>query len=296
MQQMGMVFRFWFCLHATWHATGEPEPIANGREETCYNFRVTNLRSKLRGGGDEGRDGNFTVLVHRSWAPNAAKRFDELVRDGFYTGVRFHRVTGQKAIFGVSAVPGRGQLWRERDMQEDTAKEQNLRSRLSFSVNSDTGLRSTEIFINLVDNVHLDSQGMVPFAEVLGNGMKVVDKLYSYGESASATPIDPSRIESDGEKYLEQEFPKLSWIKGITITETPAEADATVDEDPLMHSAPMHYWGIIFAALLMTCAGMKMYRDAGNARTEVRMLEIESETHKRNFRGRSYGNSLGGME
>ena len=36
--------------------------------------------------------GDFVIEVHRAWAPRGADRFYNLVRSGFYDGVRFFRV------------------------------------------------------------------------------------------------------------------------------------------------------------------------------------------------------------
>src|SRR5262245_21621931 len=36
--------------------------------------------------------GNFTILVHRDWAPNGADRFYHLVQLGFFDDARFFRV------------------------------------------------------------------------------------------------------------------------------------------------------------------------------------------------------------
>src|SRR6201986_1192915 len=50
--------------------------------------------------------GNFTVLVHRDWAPLGADRFYNLVRNGFFTNAAFFRVIPRfVAQFGLNANP-----------------------------------------------------------------------------------------------------------------------------------------------------------------------------------------------
>src|SRR5690242_8203389 len=46
--------------------------------------------------------GDFVIAVHRAWAPLGADRFYNLVRSGYYDGVRFFRVIpGFMAQFGL---------------------------------------------------------------------------------------------------------------------------------------------------------------------------------------------------
>ena len=57
-----------------------------------------------------------------------------------------------------------------------------------------------------------------PFAKV--RDMKVVEKLYSgYGEGApSGKGPSQGRLQTEGNKYLKAEFPKMDYIKSATIT------------------------------------------------------------------------------
>merc|ERR1712048_939075 len=78
--------------------------------------------------------------------------------------------------------------------------------------------RTTQMFINFVDNAFLDSQGFAPFAEVV-EGMDVVDRLYAgYGEGRPAgNGPEQGRIQSEGNEYLERDFPRLSYIDNVHV-------------------------------------------------------------------------------
>jgi peptidyl-prolyl cis-trans isomerase A (cyclophilin A) len=78
--------------------------------------------------------------------------------------------------------------------------------------------RTTQLFINYGDNRQLDGMGFAPFGRVV-EGMEVVDKLYNgYGEGAPrGRGPDQGRIQAEGNAYLEKDFPRLDYIKTVTV-------------------------------------------------------------------------------
>ncbi len=73
--------------------------------------------------------------------------------------------------------------------------------------------RSTQVFINYRDNFGLDRSRFAPFGQVV-DGMNVVDSLYKgYGEGPpGGDGPDQSRIQREGNAYLDKDFPKLDRI------------------------------------------------------------------------------------
>ena len=64
--------------------------------------------------------------------------------------------------------------------------------------------------------------GFSPFGKVVGSGMDdVVSKIFDgYGEGApSGNGPNQGTIQSDGNKYLKKNFPKLSYINSVTIVD-----------------------------------------------------------------------------
>ncbi len=158
--------------------------------------------------------GDFVVQVHKEWAPLGAERFIDLVKSGFYDKARFFRVVaGFMVQFGITGDPNVQAKWREATIQDDPVTQSNTRGKLSFATKG-PGSRTSQVFINLVDNARLDKSGFAPFAEVV-SGMEVVDQLYSgYGDGAprGAGP-DQNLIQTQGNAYLEKDFPRLDFIK-----------------------------------------------------------------------------------
>ena len=161
--------------------------------------------------------GVFVIEVHRDWAPLGADRFYNLVKNGYYDDVRFFRVLeGFMAQFGMNGNPSIQAVWGGQNFKDDPVKQSNKRGYLTFAKTGAPNSRSTQVFINFVDNSPLDAQGFAPFGQVT-QGMDVVDKLYT-GYGRNNVP-DQGRITAEGNAYLQKEYPKLDYVKKATIEE-----------------------------------------------------------------------------
>jgi peptidyl-prolyl cis-trans isomerase A (cyclophilin A) len=163
--------------------------------------------------------GAFVVDVTREWAPNGADRFYNLVKNGFYDGVRFFRVLdGFMAQFGINGDPKISAAWREARIPDDPVKQSNRRGFITYAM-AGPGTRTSQVFINYGDNSALDRQNFSPFGRVT-SGMEVVDKLHSgYGEGAPrGQGPDQGRVQMEGNAYLTKSFPQLDFVKKATFT------------------------------------------------------------------------------
>lgn len=157
--------------------------------------------------------GDIVIEVTRAWAPRGADRFYNLADNGFYDGCKFFRVIeGFMSQFGINGDPEVSAVWREQKIQDDPNKQKNTRGRVTFAM-AGPNTRTSQLFINFVDNTFLDTQGFSPFGEVV-EGMDVIDQLYAdYGEGAPrGNGPDQGRIQQEGNAYLNAEFPRLDHI------------------------------------------------------------------------------------
>ena len=162
--------------------------------------------------------GPFVLEVHREWATLGADRFYNLVANRFYDDVRFFRVvSGFMAQFGLSGDPAVNAAWDDATIADDPVVQSNTRGMVSFAM-AGPNTRTTQLFINLVDNVRLDRMGFAPFGKVV-EGMEVVDALHSgYGEGAPrGRGPRQDRIGAEGNVYLTTEFPELDFIRTARI-------------------------------------------------------------------------------
>ena len=158
--------------------------------------------------------GPVVIEVHRDWAPLGADRFYNLVKNGFYDGVRFFRVIPNfMAQGGMSGDPAIQKVWGRNNINDDPVKQSNKRGFVTFAKTAAPNSRSTQFFINYGDNSSLDSQGFAPFGQVT-TGMEVVDKFESYGRN---NVPDQGMITAEGNAYLQKDYPKLTVIKKATI-------------------------------------------------------------------------------
>src|SRR5947208_4038394 len=64
--------------------------------------------------------GKFVITVHRTWAPNGADRFYNLVKNGFYDDTRFFRVVANFMVqFGINGDPAIAASWQNANLKDD---------------------------------------------------------------------------------------------------------------------------------------------------------------------------------
>jgi cyclophilin family peptidyl-prolyl cis-trans isomerase len=158
--------------------------------------------------------GTFWIEVHRDWAPHGADRFLELVRAKYYDNSRFYRAAAGKWVqFGIAGQPKVARKWRVKTIPDDPVTQSNKAGYVAFAFTG-PGTRSTQIYINLADNINQDAQGFAPFGRVV-EGMDVVLKLYTgYGETSGGgmRAGHQAKLFEQGNAYLDREFPRLDQL------------------------------------------------------------------------------------
>jgi len=127
------------------------------------------------------------------------------------------------AQFGIHRDPAVASKWQTAVIKDDPVKEKNAAGYLSFAT-SGKDSRTTQLFINLVDNFNLDGMGFSPFAKVI-EGFDVVQEIYGgYGEGApKGNGPEQGRIQKEGNAYLKKYFPRLSFVTSTEIIKDNAD-------------------------------------------------------------------------
>jgi peptidyl-prolyl cis-trans isomerase A (cyclophilin A) len=163
--------------------------------------------------------GDLVIEVHRAWAPIGADRFYNLVQIGYYDGNPLFRVLPTFMVqFGINPLPAVNEQWRDAVIPDDPpAGQSNTRGMVSFATRGPAS-RTTQVFINYVDNARLDASGFVPFGQVV-SGMKIADSFYAgYGEGTpNGNGPDQGRLQREGGAYTHADFPQMDYIQSAKI-------------------------------------------------------------------------------
>lgn len=164
--------------------------------------------------------GEVDIEVIRAWAPLGAARLYNLARNGFFDDNRFFRVLpGFIAQFGVSPVPAIQAAWNDAPLSDEPARVSNLRGTLVFAM-AGPDSRTTQLFINYLDNPQLDTLGFAPVGRVV-SGLSGLIRLYGgYGETQpqGSGPAYACMLRG-GEAYLAKAYPRLDRIERAAVRE-----------------------------------------------------------------------------
>lgn len=173
--------------------------------------------------------GDFVMECYKKWGPNGVDRIYNLVKVGFFDDAALFRVvqTPRPFVvqFGIHSDPTVSKQWSSANLKPDDVKESNVRGTVTFAMAGSPDTRSTQLFINYGDNANLDKMGFAPLCKVIDDGMTVVEKFYSgYGEGPTGKQ---GQIQSMGNKYLRESYPRLDYIKTARIFTGESAAAAT---------------------------------------------------------------------
>jgi cyclophilin family peptidyl-prolyl cis-trans isomerase len=164
--------------------------------------------------------GDIVIEIYPQAAPNAAKRFVELVTSGFYDDTPISRVVpGFVAQFGVN--------WRDphkayqnREFVDDPSLFSLERGTLAFAKAGRPNTASTQVFINYRENNRLadpaPNLSFWAFGKIV-EGMDVVDNFVQVGDASGG--LDQGRLWNDGGAYLESLPVKPTMIEAATIVQ-----------------------------------------------------------------------------
>lgn len=149
--------------------------------------------------------------VVRAWAPLGADRFYDLVKSGFYNESAFFRVVPRFVVqFGIAGEPQVNARWNTSTIKDDPVVKSNLPGFISFAT-AGPNTRTTQVFVNTVDNARLDSMGFAPF------GYVAPDNGYlAFLNVVNPTPGDSNGVDQDdysayGNRWVRAKYPTIQF-------------------------------------------------------------------------------------
>ncbi len=137
--------------------------------------------------------GNVSIVMRPDLAPGHVARIKELVRDGFYDGIVFHRVIeGFMAQTGCPQGTGTGGSGRK--LKAEFNKEPHRRGTVSMARAQSPDSGDSQFFICFADSPFLDGQYTV-WGKV-SEGMENVDKIKKGSQAQNGAVVEPDRIVS----------------------------------------------------------------------------------------------------
>ena len=159
--------------------------------------------------------GDVVIEVYPQAAPNAAKRFVELVTSGFYDGTPVSRVVpGFVAQFGINWRDPH-KAWDDRPFNDDPSLFALEPGTLAFA-KAGPNTNATQVFISYRENNRLAEPQLnfAAFGKVV-EGMDVVEKFVQVGDPSGG--LDQGRLWADGGRYLESLPVKPTMIEEATV-------------------------------------------------------------------------------
>lgn len=159
--------------------------------------------------------GAFIIEAYRKWSPMGVDRLYQLIKTGFYNNTMLFRAEQKFVIqFGISNSREINRFWDPKKLKDEPPLQKNKKGIIAFA-RGGINDRSTQLFINMVNNPLLDTvlrvglRGYTPVAKVI-KGMEVVAMINDrYGRS---TLVIQDSVYKYGNRYLEVHYPGLDKI------------------------------------------------------------------------------------
>ncbi len=137
------------------------------------------------------KDGQVVIEMRPDLAPKHVTRIKELVREGFYDGIVFHRVIGGFMAQGGDPT-GTGRGGSGKNIPAEFSDEPHVKGTLSMARSSDPDSADSQFFIVFARSRFLDGQYTV-WGKVT-EGMEFVNKIKRGDENNNGAVDDPDKI------------------------------------------------------------------------------------------------------
>lgn len=137
------------------------------------------------------KDGRVVIELRPDLAPNHVARIKELVRQGYYDGLKFHRVI--KGFMAQTGCPqGTGTGGSGQKLKAEFSAERHVRGTCSMARAQNPDSADSQFFIMFADSPHLDGKYSI-WGQVV-EGMELVDNIKKGSSMANGAVDEPDAI------------------------------------------------------------------------------------------------------
>ena len=137
------------------------------------------------------KDGRVVIELYPEKAPNHVKRIKQLVRQGFYDGIVFHRVI-DRFMAQTGDPTGTGMGGSGQNLNAEFNDVPHTRGVVSMARSQNPNSADSQFFIMFDDAPHLDGQ-YTAWGQVI-EGMEFVDMIKKGSPYENGTVKDPDKI------------------------------------------------------------------------------------------------------
>ena len=170
---MKVIFQMFILLFAVSCLSNEIESKSATKSES--NIEKSNVRIKTA-------KGDIVFSFYEKEAPNTVKRIKDLITEGFYNGLTFHRVIPGFVIQGGDP-KGNGTGGSGKKLVAEFNSHKHVPGTVAMARSSDPNSADSQFYISLGTHPHLDNSytifGMVKSGLAVAENIQVGDKMIS---------------------------------------------------------------------------------------------------------------------
>lgn len=137
------------------------------------------------------KDGRAVIALRPDLAPNHVARIKQLVREGYYDGLKFHRViSGFMAQTGCPEGTGTGGSGQK--LKAEFSREKHVRGTCSMARAQSPDSADSQFFIMFDDSPHLDGKYSI-WGQVI-EGLDLIDNIKKGSSARNGSVEDPDII------------------------------------------------------------------------------------------------------
>lgn len=163
----------------------------------------------------ETTEGIFDIEARREWSPKGVDRLYQLLKHGYFSNTPVYRVVPNfvAQFGGFDTLANKN--WEQTKLPDEPVVKSNLKGTMAFARGGKQS-RSTQFFINMADNIRLDTSGVsiagvngFPVIAQVTSGMEVVLKFFSYNDE----PRRNMKRGTDPLLMFKEKYPDMDYIK-----------------------------------------------------------------------------------